>query len=240
MVLTRDKYGPGRGSVKRQNPSSPVPDTSKLPAIYFLYILGSGGHSAEMIETIKHKFRGSRVQHRRYVVSSGDSSSLNMVKELETLIADAYLDGRGGTFDAYQVHRARRVHQSKITAIFSCIITAIHAVNALTREPDSRPKKTFGRAYKYPHVVVTNGPATGFIIAMVAHLLKIFYLAPQNRLKLVYIESWARAKTLSLTGKLFHKTGIANVFCVQHQTLANRLPGAEFVGQVAARVTPVG
>ena len=79
--------------------------------------------------------------------------------------------------------------------------------------------------------IVTNGPANGFIVCLVAHLLKILYLVPQNRLRIVYIESWARSRTLSLTGKLFVRTGIADLVCVQHQTLAG-IKGARYVGHI--------
>jgi beta-1,4-N-acetylglucosaminyltransferase len=163
-----------------------------------------------------------------------------MIKALETTISDAYPDERAGTRDVFLVKRARAVHQSLWTAPLTCLMSAAHAVNALTREPNLRPSRTYGYQFKYPHVIVTNGPASGFIIGMVAHLLKIFYLAPPHRLKIVYIESWAKTKTLSLTGKLFYWTGIANMFCVQHETLTRLIPGSQFVGTVTARVTPVG
>jgi len=220
--------------------NAPVPDTDVLPAVYFLYVLGSGGHSAEMVETIKQKFRGQKNQHRRYVITSGDKSSQNMITTLETTISDAYPDERAGTRDVFLIKRARAVHQSLWTTPFTCLMSAAHAINALTREPNLRPSRTYGYGFKYPHVIITNGPATGFIIALVAHLLKIFYLVPPNRLKTVYIESWAKTKTLSLTGKLFRWTGIADMFCVQHEMLARSIPGAAFVGKVTARVTPVG
>ncbi|KAK0704820.1 glycosyltransferase family 1 protein [Lasiosphaeris hirsuta] len=236
----RGQLRTGRGWVTKSDPNSAVPDTSGLPAVYFLYVLGSGGHSAEMIETIKQKFCGQRNQHRRYIITSGDGSSLNMVKKLEATISDAYPDERAGTRDVFNIKRARAVHQPKCTAPFTSLLSAAHAINALTREPNLRPVRQYGYQFKYPHVIVTNGPATGFIVALVAYLLKIFYLVPQNRLKTVYIESWARTKTLSLTGKLFLHTGIADMFCVQHQPLARAIPGAEYVGQVTARLTPVG
>ncbi|KAK0626335.1 glycosyltransferase family 1 protein [Immersiella caudata] len=240
MMLKHDWFQAGRRWITVSDPNAPAPDTESLPAVYFLYVLGSGGHSAEMIETIKQKFRGQKNQHRRYVITSGDKSSINMITGLETTISDACPDDRAGTRDVFLIKRARAVHQPLWTSPFTCLISAAHAVNALTREPNLRPITRYGHQFKYPHVVVTNGPATGFIIGVVAHLLKIFYLVPPNRLKIVYIESWAKTKTLSLSGKLFYWTGIANMFCVQHETLAKSIPGARYVGIVTARVTPVG
>ncbi|KAK3986637.1 oligosaccharide biosynthesis protein Alg14 like-domain-containing protein [Cladorrhinum sp. PSN332] len=217
----------------------PVPDTSELPAVYFLYVLGSGGHTAEMIEIIKKQFQGKPNQHRRYVITSGDKDSRNHVARLENLINNAYPTGRAGTWDTFTIPRARKVHQSLLTAPFTCLVTAIQALLALSIHPNARPAKHYGDQFKWPHVVVTNGPATGFIVCLVAHVLKMFYLVPENCLKMVYIESWARTRSLSLTGKLFLWTGIADVFCVQHERLAQKT-GAEYIGLVKAKPMPFG
>ncbi|KAK3314651.1 oligosaccharide biosynthesis protein Alg14 like-domain-containing protein [Apodospora peruviana] len=226
-----------RSQRKASTTNPPVPDTSLLPAVYFLYVLGSGGHSAEMIDTVTQQFRGQSNQHRRYVITSGDSSSQGMAERLEARIRDAFSGSdpsKAGTRDIFRIRRARDVHQPLLTAPFTCLASAAHAVGAITREPTSRSEKRYGRQFKYPHVIVTNGPASGFIVSLVAHFLKVFYLVPRNRLKIVYIESWARSRTLSLTGKLFLWTGIADKFCVQHETLA-RMTGAEYMGRVGIR-----
>ncbi|AEO71217.1 glycosyltransferase family 1 protein, partial [Thermothielavioides terrestris NRRL 8126] len=217
-----------------------VPDTSRLPAVYFLYVLGSGGHTTEMLEIIKRHFKPQSNQHRRYLVGIGDQDSLDRVIKLEATIRRAYDRESAGTIDAFHVPRARRVHQPLWTAPLTCLLTAVHAVNALTREPDARPRTRHGAQFKYPHVVVTNGPATGFIVCAVAHLLKLFCLVPPGRLKMVYVESWARTRSLSLTGRLFRWSGIADVFCVQHERLARAVPGALYVGPIAAPLPPPG
>ena len=187
-----------------------------------------------MIDTITQQFQGQANQHRRYVITSGDTSSQGMVEKLEARITKAYPNEKAGTRDVFKIRRARDVHQSLLTAPLTCLVSAGHAISALTREPTLRSAKRYGYQFKYPHVIVTNGPASGFIVSLVAHSLKLFYLVPKNRLKVVYIESWARSKTLSLTGKLFLWTGIADKFCVQHETLA-KLTGAEYMGRVGIR-----
>ena len=214
------------------------PTTAHLPGVYFLYVLGSGGHTSEMFEMIRRKFRGQKNFHRRYVSTSGDSQSATAIATTEQIINDAYVDGAAGTWDHFEVKRARAVHQPFYTAWYTSIWSALNIISALTSQPTQRPYPEHGNSYKYPHVIITNGPGTGFVLCFVAHLLKIFYLAPQNRLKVVYIESWAHTRTLSLTGKLFHWTGIANLFCVQHQSLAEKF-GKHYVGLVAARTEPV-
>lgn len=215
------------------------PSTEKLPAVYFLYVIGSGGHTGEMCQMIKHKFRGQKNLHRRYILTSGDRHSWNAICRLEAIIEDAYIDGNGGTWDAFRVPRARHVHQRWYTAWITTILSSLHVVNALTREPNARPESTFGDSFRYPHVIVTNGPGTGFIVCVVAHLLKIFRLVPENRLKMVYVESWARSESLSLTGKLFYYTDIADLYVMQHEPIAKKY-GKPCVGLVSKRTTPVG
>ncbi|KAK4242204.1 glycosyltransferase [Achaetomium macrosporum] len=236
VSIKREQYPPQRG--RRwisDDGNTSVPDTSRLPAVYFFYVLGSGGHTTEMLDIIRQKFRPQTNQHRRYLVTIGDQDSLNRVARLEVLIHNACPNDTHGTLDSFQVPRARRVHQPFWTAPFTCVLTAFYCINALTREPEVRPRTRHGKQFKYPHVIVTNGPATGFVVCAVAHMLKIFYLVPDNRLKMVYVESWARSRTLSLTGRLFWWTNIADMFCVQHDELARRTKGAVYLPAPALR-----
>ncbi|EOO03605.1 putative glycosyltransferase family protein [Phaeoacremonium minimum UCRPA7] len=217
----------------------PGPDITKLPAAYFLYVLGSGGHSTEMALMIKHKYRGNTNMHRRYIMGAGDVFSWELERGLEAIIHDAYIMDTAGTYDSLSVTRARSVGQSYVTSVFTSLLCAFEVLVALTAVPEARPKKKYGNAFRCPHVVLTNGPGTGFIVCLVAHVLKMFYLVPQNRLKLVYIESWARVENLSLTGKLFHYTGIADLFLVQSDELAKKF-GKPNIGLVAVRGPPAG
>jgi beta-1,4-N-acetylglucosaminyltransferase len=176
-----------------------------------------------MCELVKATFSGQSNVHRRYVVTSGDSSSVSAMQKLENKIQAAFpSDLRTGTFDCLPIPRARHVHQPFYTAPFTTIQSAMHIVRVLTRRPESRPHSMFGDDFRYPHVIVTNGPGTGFVVCVVAYMLKLFMITPQDRLKVVYVESWARSQSLSLTGKLFHLTGLADLFLVQQQSLARK------------------
>lgn len=131
----------------------------------------------------------------------------------------------------FRVTRARRVHQPLWTAPYTSVLSALSVVRALIQEPEERAGTASRAAFRYPHVIVTNGPGTGFIVCLVAHVLKIFYLVPADRLKVAYIETWAHISTLSLTGKLFYYSDIADLFAVQHKTLADNT-GKRYVGEV--------
>ncbi|KAI7914830.1 hypothetical protein M9X92_008798 [Pyricularia oryzae] len=229
VVVTRHvwlsrKKARNRGSIwAATNSSSANPNTGELPAVYHTYILGSGGHTGEIFEFFKRSFRGHKNLHRRYIITSGDTHSPHVVARLEALIRDTAGGQATGTWDVVRVARARRVHQPLWTAWYTSMISALSIVNALVKEPRSRPKDTYGTAYRYPHVIVTNGPGTGFIVCLVAYILKLLFIAPANRMKMVYMETWAHISSLSLTGKLFYYTDMADMFLVQHMQLADRI-----------------
>lgn len=214
------------------------PSTMNLPAVYFYYIFGSGGHTSELCATIKQKLRCSQNMHRRYLITEGDKHSLNSMIKLEDLIKDTYRFGSDGTWDVASVTRARKVHQSFFTSIFTSLWSAWEVIHTLTTRPSARRQASDGDNFRWPHVLITNGPGTGFVVALVAHMLKIFYLAPQNRLKVVYIETWAQVTRLSLTGRLFYWTAIADIFIIQHEKLAAKY-GKLYIDQVTRRTSPV-
>lgn len=163
--------------------------------------------------------------HRRYLVSSGDTMSLDHIREHERELRDLYdKEGRDhGTYDTKLVTRARRVHQSLLTTPFTALLSIIDIFPALLAQPreiDSWPQRIY-----------SNGPATGFFVAVAAHLMRMLFIVPEDTMRFIYIESWARISTLSLTGKLLYYTGLADVFVVQHQELAKKY-GVRCVGEM--------
>ncbi len=230
-TLTRNRV-PGVDRAWAASRDGLKPDTSQLQAVYFAYVLGSGGHTGELSQVIKQQFKANKNLHRRYVISSGDTHSINAVARLETDIQGAFPNGTAGTWDVFKVTRARRVHQPLWTAPYSSLLSAFSVIRALLQVPKERSSNDNSAAFGNPHLIITNGPGTGFIICLVAHLLKIFYLVPNGRMKIIYIETWAHLTTLSLTGKLFYYTDIADLFMVQHKSLAERT-GKRFVGEIA-------
>ena len=156
--------------------------------------------------------------HRRYLISTGDSMSLNHLQDFEEGLHELCLK-RGhspGTYDVMIVKRARRVHQSLLTTPISAALSFFHIVLVLLQTPRTAP------GLRFPSLIFSNGPATGFFVALAVHILKVLYIIPENKCLFVYIESWARISTLSLTGKLLYYTGIADSFAVQHAKVAGR------------------
>lgn len=165
--------------------------------------------------------------HRRYIASGGDTMSENHLEEHEREVKDLCREAgsEAGTYDKKVVTRARRVHQSLLTTPFTALLSILDIFPALLSPPP------FSSLPRYPLRIYSNGPATGFFVALAAHLLRMFYVVPEDTMRFVYIESWARISSLSLTGKLLYYTDIADIFVVQHGEVA-RVYGLRHAGEM--------
>jgi beta-1,4-N-acetylglucosaminyltransferase len=193
-------------------------------------VLGSGGHTAEMMSLVRD-INPTRCKHRTYIVSSGDSFSSSKALEIEKRVqskhsapgtpvtTQGHYDSNTGIWDIKTVPRARRIHQSLFTAPISslwCLIGCLRALYMTAKASKASPGQ-------FPDVVATNGPATAVIFIFAALLLKLFGIAPLSKLKIIYVESWARVVTLSLSGRILLKLGICEKFIVQWEVLAKSL-----------------
>ncbi|KAH6608222.1 hypothetical protein Trco_004535 [Trichoderma cornu-damae] len=201
----------------------------RAPMDYDLFVLGSGGHTREMLMMMDDGFCNFGHFHRRYLISSGDAMSENHLEDYEESLQSLCKSHQAspGTYDKRTVTRARRVHQPLWSTPFTALLSILDIFPALLVPPDNE----VGRRLRYPGRVFSNGPATGFFVALAVHMLKVCYVAPESCMKFIYVESWARISTLSLTGKLLLYTGIADVFVTQHQEVATRY-GVQNAGEI--------
>lgn len=166
--------------------------------------------------------------YRTYVVSSGDSFSAAKAVEFETSLRDKgqRQDGPkedsdhlpGSSYTIVTVPRARRVHQSYLTAPFStlqCFWACLVLLRGLHPDQGPLPRDL---PTSYPDVILTNGPATAVCVILAAKLLRLCHWLevrflrrsgaageqdpPTFQLRTIFVESWARVTTLSLSGKL--------------------------------------
>lgn len=156
--------------------------------------------------------------HRRYLISSGDKMSENHLRDYEDELKESSSASAPGTYDKCTVTRARHVHQPLWSTPWTGLLSILDIFPVLLFPPETETE--IGKSLRYPGVIFSNGPATGFFVALAVHVLKLFGIVPDNKMKFVYIESWARITTLSLTGKLLYFTGIADAFYVQHKEVA--------------------
>lgn len=156
-------------------------------------VLGSGGHTGELL-AILSKLTPEPIL---FIYGEGDTLSVDKAKQINWQASYAALP------------RARKVHQSFFTSIFSSIATAYAAALVLFR-------------YK-PHMILCNGPGTSLVVVLVARMMLL-------NTKVIYIESFARVKSLSLTGKLMYHFRLADRFLVQWPELADNFPTTEYTG----------
>jgi beta-1,4-N-acetylglucosaminyltransferase len=213
----------------RRSDVAPLTKKSTSP-FHMVIVLGSGGHTAEMMSLVRD-INPTRCKHRTYIVSSGDSFSSSKALEIEKRIqskhsvpgtpvtTQGYYDSNTGIWDIKTVPRARKIHQSLFTAPFSsisCLIGCLRALYVTAKTSKVSPGQ-------FPGVVATNGPATAVIFIVAALLLKLSGIAPVSKMKIIYVESWARVVTLSLSGKILLRLGICEKFIVQWEALAKSI-----------------
>ncbi|KAL9100400.1 MAG: hypothetical protein Q9163_004222 [Psora crenata] len=246
---------------------------------HLLIVLGSGGHTAEMLAML-HELDPSRYTHRTYLFSSGDSMSATRALAFEANLANRTADTRGGeivngnteaslgteasdkwtgnkgrekkeeegqTWCIHQVPRARQIHQSLLTTPFSCFSCLLACLQLLRRHP---------KGWGYPDLVLVNGPATSLILVLATLLVRYFSFLDVNsawrsiggelegqrrqqqqqrmtkktkkkkmdrgKLRTIYVESWARVKTPSLSLKIIHWGGLCDRVLVQWEPLARQ------------------
>ncbi|XP_029035181.1 UDP-N-acetylglucosamine transferase subunit ALG14 homolog [Osmia bicornis bicornis] len=142
-----------------------------------MIILGSGGHTAEMIRIFKY-LDFKNYTPRIYVYADTDIMSMEKIKSLEKNNVD---------YKAYKIRRSREIHQSYYTSVYTTIYAILESVPILWKER--------------PELILCNGPGTCVPLCITAFLFKVFYIMQTT---MIFIESFCRVKTLSLTGKILY------------------------------------
>lgn len=184
-----------------QHPSNP---SKKAPLEgHVMILLGSGGHTGEMLRLLQ-PLRLEKVK-KTWLVSSGDSTSLEKARKLETSVnsQSSYIT----------LKRARTVGQLWLLSVVTTLFSIASTFGALLRHES------------YPDVLLINGPGTCVPVAYVLFLLKFLGLC---RTRIVYVESLARVSGLSLSGRLV--LPVSDRFLVQWESLARQYKRAEFHG----------
>lgn len=189
-------------------------------------MLGSGGHTAEMLSLLADLDTTSYT-HRTYIISSGDDFSVHKAVDFEEKLATrSGLDKpvmkaatNANIPSSYSLHfvpRARKIHQSLLTTPVSslqCFIACILFLNSGPSSPAYRDN--------YPDLILINGPATSVLVLLAALFLRFFALpGTYGKMRSIYVESWARVKALSLSGKILVTIGAVDRVLVQWEGLA--------------------
>lgn len=183
----------------------------------------------------------SSYTHRSYIVSEGDEFSALKAHELEQQLASKHPppgnstwnapDGERHDYDICSVPRARRIHQSLLTTPISAL-RCLSACFAVLRFPNGR-KTASRRRPEYPDLILTNGPGTAVCVVLAALALRFVAVrGTQGKMRTIYVESWARVRRLSLSGKIL--LGVVDRFVVQWEGLRGVGRRAEYLGVLVA------
>ncbi|KAF8602144.1 oligosaccharide biosynthesis protein Alg14 like protein [Ceratobasidium sp. AG-I] len=179
-----------------QKPNRPKSWTKKSTRSLAVF-LGSGGHTSESLALVS-SLEFEKYSPRTYIISEGDSLSAKKAHALETLKKPGNTD-----YEILTMPRARKVHQSLLTTPFTAAFSLIWTLRTLTLQ-------TMRTNESFADVLLINGPGTCFVLALGVYLNR-FLGVPSPRV--VYVESFARVNSLSLSGKLVQP--LADRFLVQ-------------------------
>ncbi|KAI0093060.1 oligosaccharide biosynthesis protein Alg14-like protein [Irpex rosettiformis] len=174
--------------------------------------LGSGGHTTEAL-TLLSSLDFARYSPRTYIVSCGDTLSAKKAVALESLKASEIL-----AYSVITIPRARRVHQSLLTTPLTSMQSLATCVYHITLSP-------LITGVHFADVLLLNGPGTCVIVCIAVYINRFLGL---HSPKLVYVESFARVRRLSLSGKILRF--FVDRFVVQWPELAAADSKAEYRG----------
>ncbi|KAJ9105950.1 hypothetical protein QFC19_003284 [Naganishia cerealis] len=186
-----------------------------------------GGHTGEAIQLLS-TLDPDRYTPRKYIFCTGDSMSLNKAtvfeKDLRSRSTKGGTAGESHTpvkepFQFIELPRARKVGQSYISSIGTTIYSLTITVWELTAKP------IFTRqSGEIPDLLIVNGPGTCVVVVLAYKLLRML---GQPSPEVIYVESFARVTSLSLSGKILKN--VVDRFIVQWPIETDAKPsGVEF------------
>ncbi|KAG0251951.1 RNA helicase [Mortierella polycephala] len=215
----------------RTTTSSLSPSSFKCATTIFL---GSGGHTAEMLQLVSG-LDVIKYSPRHYVVGWDDESSIEKVHRLEAIrgekdITIAFQKGQDQDPEGYTIHRiprSRHVHQSMLTTPFTLaksLLVAMPLIKRLTclsvkqrrMQVDTNSVQSNGIKKS---ILLMNGPGTCFALALAVIGARMVGVPDEATPDLIFVESFARVKTMSLAGRLLYP--LCDVFLVQWPELAS-------------------
>ena len=146
-------------------------------------VLGSGGHTAEMIKLLG-TLNFHQYTPRHYIVGSADTHSSLKAQALESSKSEE----AAGDYSISVIPRSRHVGQSFFTSIFTTILSFLFTL-MLTF--------TF-----QPELLLVNGPGTCVPVVWSVILMNALCFWRKHRCKIIFIESVCRVYSLSLSAKL--------------------------------------
>jgi beta-1,4-N-acetylglucosaminyltransferase len=203
---------PNRVTNARVSPPDSIQEPLRTTPASLLVVLGSGGHTKEMLTML----RGLNPQHYHPIVfvrAASDARSEGMVKTSFTSSSASTSTSVIKPSAILTVPRSRSVGQSWLTTPLTTLQALVASIVLV--------------AEQQPDVILCNGPGTCLPICMAGYALRFWGV---KHVKVIFVESFCRVKSLSLTGRLLYR--VADRFIVQWQGLREKYPQAEYLGQL--------
>ncbi|KAL3813217.1 hypothetical protein ACJIZ3_014485 [Penstemon smallii] len=179
-----------------------------------LIVLGSGGHTAEMLNLLA-VMQMERFKPRYYIAAATDNMSLQKARVMEDSLLHKADVEVAGTSSFMQIYRSREVGQSYLTSVGTTIIALTHALWLMIKIR--------------PQVILCNGPGTCVPLCVIAFCFKVLGIRWSS---IFYVESIARVRKLSLSGLLLYKLRMVDQLFVQWPQLKSKYPRANYVGRL--------
>nr|CDJ80963.1 Oligosaccharide biosynthesis protein Alg14 like domain containing protein [Haemonchus contortus] len=168
--------------------------------------MGSGGHTTEMLELLKHL--GSQYTPRCYVVADTDHMSEDKVLNFEKT-------RDSGAFQICRIPRSREVGQSFLTAVPTTLYSIIYALQIVWKAK--------------PDLLLVNGPGSCIPVVFAAALFDMIRLRDTI---IIYEESICRVESLSLSGSILYFLGLADDIIVQWKQLKEKYPRTTLISDL--------
>lgn len=176
----------------------------KSTSVKTIVFFGSGGHTTEMLRLI-NKLDKEKYRPIYFVTSHSDTTSKDKIDSAKLSIE------RNAIWES--IYRSREVKQSWISTIFTTLYSVLQSFILVLKIT--------------PELIICNGPGTCVVICYSAFLLRILGICQPT---IIYVESFCRVKTLSLSGKLLYP--IADKFIVQWPELTLKYSRADYLGRI--------
>lgn len=189
-----------------------IQKSSRKSNVKTLVVLGSGGHTTEMLHLLS-SLRSQNYAPLDYIVASSDSTSEKRLEAFQKNHSSSKVSTRTQSLPPhnhiYKIPRSREVGQSYASSIFTTLNSIIYTAHLILFQSK-------------PDLLLINGPGTCLPVALWTFVSRFLGLSEGN---IVFIESFCRVKTLSLTGKILWKLGIVDIFLVHWPELIETKDG---------------
>ena len=186
-----------------------------------LVVIGSGGHTAEMVHILRSFLSDEKKTKKRdfsnlfpkreYIFAVSDRTSVAKIERFER----EEVQGAGECRNHF-VPRAREVGQSYFTSIFTTLLAFWHSWRVYWKTK--------------PDAILTNGPGTCVPVILACFLGKVF--GYNSACKVMYVESVARTRRMSLSGRLCYGLRLADVVFVMWPELKEKYPRSRYCGRI--------